>query len=131
MSPLPSYTLIVGHSFVLLLFCVLSSASHRLMKSFYTSMKLNTQVVNCGCPLNSAPRRAVLSLFSLHIRISKENLLKFEPQEEIQPFWMDFPYIGPLGPNSRVLDAWKIYHQKIKGSSNSYRARRSSSTPPT
>jgi len=56
---------------------------------------------------------------SLHIRILKAYLLKFNPQQEIQPFWMDIPYMGPLSPDSKVLSSWEIYHQKINGSANS------------
>ena len=91
----------------------------------------SVEVTYCGCPWTVPLEEPCFPSSSLHIRIWKENLLKFEPQQEFQPFWMDFPYIGPLSQNSRVFGAWKIYHQKIKGSTNSYRVWRSSLAPPT
>jgi len=56
---------------------------------------------------------------NLHIRTLKKNLSKSELQQEIQPFLMDFPCIGPPNLNSIVLGAWTIYHQKIEESVSS------------
>jgi len=47
---------------------------------FYTSLKLNTQVVNCGCPWTVPLEEPCFPSSSLHKRIWKANSLKFEPQ---------------------------------------------------
>ena len=129
MLSLPSYTLITGHLFVLLSFCTHSSTSHHLLKFFYISSRLNTREVSCGYLWTVTLEELCSPSSSLHIKTWKENLSKSELQQEIRPYWTNFPFTGPLSLNSRVLDTWKICRQKIKESASSWRAWRWFSTP--
>jgi len=105
---LPNYTLIVGYLFVLLSFWGHSSASRHLLKFFFIPSRLNTQAVNYRY-FWTVPLKELYSPSSnLHTNFLKVNLLKFELQQEIQPYWADFSFTRPLNLNSRVLDAWKI-----------------------
>jgi len=81
--------------------------------------------------VNGAPGRALLTIFQSSYKNFEGKFVKVWASIGVPTLLDGFPMYWTPDPNFGVLDAWKSYHPKTKGSSNSLQAWRLSSTLPT